>query len=64
MSMQPFINVSCPYCGETIGLLLDVSAGDQTYIEDCQVCCRPIVVSVAIGEDGEPQVGVSAEDEA
>ena len=64
MAMQPFVDVTCPYCGETISLLLDVSAGDQNYIEDCQVCCRPIVVVVAIDEEGEPQVAVSGEDEA
>ncbi len=34
--------ISCPYCFETIEVLLDLSAGDQAYIEDCQVCCRPI----------------------
>jgi len=33
----------CPYCGEPVEALLDLSAGDQEYIEDCAVCCRPIV---------------------
>jgi hypothetical protein len=33
----------CPYCGESVEALLDLSAGDQQYIEDCPVCCRPIV---------------------
>ena len=33
----------CPYCGERVEALLDLSAGDQQYIEDCPVCCRPIV---------------------
>ena len=33
----------CPYCGEEVDTTVDLSAGDQTYIEDCQVCCRPIV---------------------
>ena len=32
----------CPYCGETIELLVDASMVDEPYIEDCQVCCRPI----------------------
>jgi len=36
---------SCPYCGESISMILDYSAGGQTYIEDCEVCCRPIQVS-------------------
>jgi Cysteine-rich CPXCG len=33
----------CPYCGEVVTALLDLSAGDQSYIEDCPVCCRPIM---------------------
>jgi hypothetical protein len=33
----------CPYCGERVEALLDLSAGDQQYIEDCPVCCRPII---------------------
>ena len=32
----------CPYCGEPVEALLDLSGGDQHYIEDCPVCCRPI----------------------
>ncbi|UTA47829.1 CPXCG motif-containing cysteine-rich protein [Simiduia sp. 21SJ11W-1] len=53
---------SCPYCGETISLLVDVSAGDAQYIEDCEVCCRPINVRVWVHE-GQPQVDVSHENE-
>jgi len=34
----------CPYCGERISSLLDFSAGAQRYIEDCEVCCRPIEI--------------------
>ena len=33
----------CPYCGERAEALLVLSAGDQQYIEDCPVCCRPII---------------------
>lgn len=36
----------CPYCGEKISMLLDVSVeGHQVYVEDCEVCCRPIQVT-------------------
>ena len=35
-------NYQCPYCGEPVEALLDLSGGDQHYIEDCPVCCRPI----------------------
>lgn len=36
----------CPYCGEPVEAVLDLSAGDQQYIEDCAVCCRPIIFDV------------------
>jgi len=62
--MLPAIETSCPYCGEPIELLVDGSAGDQQYIEDCSVCCRPIVVSVTLDDDGNPALAVRAEDDA
>lgn len=40
----------CPYCGEPVEAVLDLSGGDQQYIEDCPVCCRPIVF--ALNSDG------------
>jgi hypothetical protein len=61
--LTPF-DISCPYCGESIEILVDASAGDQSYIEDCQVCCRPITLSILIDADGEPQVSATSEDDA
>ena len=41
----------CPYCRERISMILDLSIeGQQTYIEDCEVCCKPIQVSFIAGE--------------
>lgn len=37
---------TCPYCWQNISMLLDISVPKQTYIEDCEVCCNPIQVSV------------------
>jgi transcription elongation factor Elf1 len=42
----------CPYCGESITVLVDWSAGAQHYVEDCEVCCRPIEFSVEPSGDG------------
>ena len=56
--------IHCPYCGEAIEILVDDSVDGQTYVEDCQVCCRPIVLSVALDEDGMPQVRSAREDDA
>ncbi|MEE9258697.1 MAG: CPXCG motif-containing cysteine-rich protein [Nitrospinaceae bacterium] len=41
---------ACPYCGESISMLLDVSAREQQYIEDCEVCCRPIEIYFIVEE--------------
>ena len=38
----------CPYCWEQISMLIDVSQNQQTYIEDCEICCNPIQISVVI----------------
>lgn len=62
--MLPVTEVQCPYCGETIALAVDDSAGEQRYVEDCQVCCRPIEVVVSFGASGDPVVAVHGEDEA
>ena len=44
----------CDHCGEEIVVPVDLSAGrDQTYVEDCPVCCHPHVIHVHIDEDGE-----------
>lgn len=55
--------LQCPYCGESITVVIDCSAGAQTCIEDCQVCCRPITLRVAIDEDGLPQVDARRDDD-
>ncbi len=44
--------VTCPACWETIELTVDLSAGSQTYTEDCPVCCRPMTVRLQVGHDG------------
>lgn len=36
----------CPYCWEEISFLLDRSVSKQTYVEDCEVCCNPMEVTV------------------
>jgi len=36
---------SCPYCGESISILIDLNFNNQFYIEDCEVCCRPIEIN-------------------
>jgi hypothetical protein len=51
--------IHCPYCGENYETVVDPSAGSQSYIEDCAVCCRPIEIALHVGDDGE-LTGISA----
>ena len=52
--------ISCPYCGEPIEVLVDTSVDYQEYIEDCSVCCRPIMLLVTVSGY---EVSVAARDE-
>jgi len=46
--------LQCPYGGESFDTLVDTSSGSQHYIEDCQVCCRPIEVYLETDPHGTP----------
>ncbi len=50
--LDPVAEVACPYCGEFLSVQLDLSAGSQSYIEDCQVCCQPMQMMVQVAQDG------------
>lgn len=56
-------SISCPYCGESMDVLIDVADLDEQYIEDCQVCCKPITF-VVFGDEDELGVNVYSEDDA
>ena len=56
-------SVYCPYCGESIEIFIDCSVAEQNYVEDCQVCCRPIQVHAAIDSEGQAEVAVYHENE-
>ena len=38
----------CPHCWESISMLIDMSVLRQSYIEDCEICCNPIQLTVNI----------------
>lgn len=54
--------VTCPYCGEPLELLVDLSAGTQAYVEDCAVCCRPIECRLT-AQGGDWQLEVHRDDD-
>ena len=45
------IHYICDYCWEQIEITLDASGGEADYVEDCQVCCRPLVLRVGVEDD-------------
>jgi hypothetical protein len=47
-----FVMVHCPYCGEAFETRADASAGSCSYVEDCQVCCQPIEMTLRVDDDG------------
>jgi transcription elongation factor Elf1 len=52
--MEPAITerrISCPYCAEKMEVVLDLSGGSQSYIEDCQVCCQPMQIRFEADDD-------------
>ncbi|HET7757236.1 MAG TPA: CPXCG motif-containing cysteine-rich protein [Steroidobacteraceae bacterium] len=49
LAPEEFVAVRCPWCGERFEIRIDVTAGELAYVEDCQVCCRPIECSVELG---------------
>lgn len=56
--------ITCPYCWQPIEIVLDLSVETQRQVEDCSVCCRPIVIAYRT-EDGElTELDVEAENQA
>jgi len=53
MSQVAEKRITCPYCGESILIFVDDSVPSQRYIEDCQVCCRPIDLDISVAFDGD-----------
>ncbi len=50
---QDWLELTCPACGEQIGTTIDLSAGSLSYIEDCQVCCQPMVLTLECDAAGQ-----------
>lgn len=55
-------SITCPYCWESIDVVIDHTAGESRYVEDCQVCCQPIVISFSLN-DGELDIQADREND-
>lgn len=52
LAPEEFVAVRCPWCGERLETRVDMTADDAAYIEDCEVCCRPIEFSIERADCG------------
>jgi hypothetical protein len=46
---------TCPFCGEEISMVLDLSVHQHSYVEDCEVCCNPLEISYTVEDDALAQ---------
>jgi hypothetical protein len=59
------VTYDCAFCGEENDVFVDPSGGDrQTFTEDCAVCCRPNLITLAVDDAGEVTVEAVREYEA
>lgn len=56
-------SITCPYCGEPLDVLIDPADVGQQYIEDCQVCCKPINFLISKDADGDLAVAAYSDDD-
>lgn len=63
MSSLKTARIQCPYCWEEIEVVVDCSIEEQEYIEDCSVCCRPIIISATIAQGEIASITARSEDE-
>ena len=63
MNTTDTANIICPNCGERITIVVDCSISRQVYIEDCEVCCRPITLEIGIGENNKINITARQENE-
>jgi hypothetical protein len=48
-----FVDIDCPSCGERYAIEIDLTQGEFSQIEDCQVCCQPMQVSIELNDRGQ-----------
>ncbi len=59
--MEDTATVDCPFCGQSMELVLDTSIASQRFVTDCEVCCRPFEVSAECEPGEVVSVSVSGE---
>ncbi len=41
----------CPHCWENLLKMIDPSVSNQSFIEDCEVCCNPLEFTIEIHDN-------------
>jgi transcription elongation factor Elf1 len=63
-TFETFERFLCPHCGAANALSVDLTAGaDQRFVVDCEVCCAPIAVRVAVHDGDIAAIDVRKENE-
>ncbi|MEP7027250.1 MAG: CPXCG motif-containing cysteine-rich protein [Candidatus Eisenbacteria bacterium] len=63
-SVDDTYRATCPHCFEENELAVDMGGGEsQSYVEDCQVCCRPWQVRVEVDDEGRVRLELEPLDE-
>ena len=63
MALVETATIQCPYCWERLEIVVDCSVPAQQYVEDCEICCRPIILSIDVDEHGLPSVDPQPEND-
>lgn len=63
MQAQTQQSITCPYCGESMDLLIDCGELGQQYTQDCATCCKPILINVHCSVLDELSVSARSENE-
>jgi len=50
--MYDSLHIQCPWCGESVRIALDAGQGEASFVEDCPVCCSPMLLHLAATADG------------
>ena len=58
--MNEFLTITCPNCGEEVQLRFEPTESSVEFVADCEVCCRPMSVTVRIHGGEVEEVRVSA----
>lgn len=46
--MEEDVTITCPHCWQQSVIRIDLSAGSQRYVQDCEVCCNPLEVEFTV----------------